>query len=494
MAGTAKRKNSVNKKPKSDVVLERTDQPPKHQPPFRFGKLTHNEAKLLSRDIKSTKMEDRNGALTIVGTKPHSRITAKLRTITGDKVIGNGHCKKGVKDSLAPETPDNNVSNYINEKAGDNRDVTYHRQKGEPIVSGKSGVWSAKSEDAEGIKASSFRLSKQAPFASMQAGLRGRRPYQNGIVTGDSLKENRYTLNGGVPKTDSSIGDNLKDEYSGIRVNPKDEDSRIAVNPKNDDPRIGIYSKGEGYNDIVKQEMLIKGNRRTTAKSKDKKNVALVKQKSKRIPTRHIKYVSELDENLRNKYRRKINLGNKSDENRSLSGSVKKESEAAIKKVNENGQLNESEKSNGVKRNIKPLNVSTQRVDGKSNDLQRSSCTKPTNSKTGRAKSAPVAKPASKNVESFLVRNGLIPKAGSKPGKTKPEGNLPRKKSVRLKLSRSRAKSLRKKNVVKCVSKSAGKDITNGRLGNGVGSRVDNGLSSCWKVCHQAFLYSQFCS
>ena len=460
MAGTSsKRKILAYKKPKCGVALTKVDQSQKPPPPFRFGKLTYNEDKLLSRDIKSTKVEDRNSTLTIIGAKSGLRITAKLNNVNGYRAQGNGHCKKSLEeaqlDSQNTDIKAGTNDNHVNES--NNGDIT-NKKNGELKVNEKREDCSSSSKDAGNRKESYFRMpsAKSMPFRMIQTMTNRTRPNQQCIVTGKFAKESREKVNGSAHGTPTQEGES----------------------------RIGAVSKYKGRNDGQKQANLAKENRQTRAQSKDKRTVSLVKQKSKRIPTRHIKYVSELDVELRNKYRRKT----KSTEGKTPFKSCDKNSgndiEGFHKKVNESRLNTGVENSSGDREGQctagkikdKPLNILTQRL---GDDASNSSGI-PSRKQIRNAcvKSAPVARPNGKHVESFLVRNGLIPKAGSKLGKTKQDGNLARKKSVKLRLSRGRAKSMRSRSN---LPKLPGKEAIGFRVGTGK-LQEDNRLSNCWKV------------
>lgn len=462
MAGTSRRKNLAYKKPKCAVVLPKIDQSQKPPPPFRFGKLTYNEDKLLSRDIKSTKLEDRNSTLTIIGTKSSLRITAKLNNVNGYRTRRNGHCRKNQQetqlDSQNTDVKASTDDNPVNQSTND--DMT-NKKNGELKVNEKTGDCSSRSKDAGNRKESYFRMSssKPAPFRMIQTVPNSAKPDQECAVTGKFAKESREKVNR------SDHGATIQDSES----------------------KIGGVAKYKECNDGRKQANLAKENRDTRAHSKDKRAVSLVKQKSKRIPTRHIKYVSELDVELRNKYRRK---GKPTEERRPFKSCDRNNGndiEGLHTKFNENQLTTEVENSSGDREGqctagkLKDgaLNPLTQRLSNDVNNSEELSSRKQI--RNGCVKSAPVTRPNGKHVESFLVRNGLIPKAGSKPVKTKHDGNLARKKSVKLRLSRGRTKSMRNKSNVYCVSKLPGKDAIGFKVGNGI-SREDNRLSNCWKV------------
>ena len=468
MAGTSKRKNLAYKKPKCGVVLARVDQNPKPPPPFRFGKLSYNEDKLLSRDIRSTKSEDRNGALTIIGRRPNLRITAKLSTLSESKVQRNGHCGKDQREiclnSRTPDTKTSTVDNHIPEIKCCHSDGVTTRQNGAINVLERIGDWRSTSKSIANPKETDCRQysSKPSPFCMLQTATNGVRSYQHSILAGDFLKESKEKA--------------------------KRTASRGAMQERN--CRIGVTRKSEGCNDGRKEDTLAKENQQTRANGKDRRAVALVKQKSKRIPTRNIKYVSELGEELRNKYRRKKNVSDMKKEKKAVVEYQKsdeieygfvdrKSTESQLIKGAENLSRHGEVPLAVEKQNDRPVKLLMQKPSNGVINREEVSCT--IQAKNGRVKSAPVAKSAGKHVESFLVRNGLIPKASSKPGKTKNEGSLARKRSVKLKLSRSRAKSLRKRNVVHCVSKASGKEVLPSKVANGF-SHEDTRLNNCWKV------------
>ncbi len=201
---------------------------------------------------------------------------------------------------------------------------------------------------------------------------------------------------------------------------------------------------------------------------------SLVKQKSKRVPTRHIKYVSELDQKIRDKYRRKTestvaskekvaktateaqnnvrNLrGNKTTSSTSDKGGLADE-QRQRNKLSEISNKIGVPKFVGVSKST-AVNVSKS---VKSTGVKQTSTSKPVSKNTA-SYLAPTSKSLSGKAESYLVRNGLITRGTAKPENAK-SAKITRKKSVKVKVAISRGKSLRKPKVVN-VEKRTMKEI-----------------------------------
>ena len=461
MPVTSRRKNLANKKSKCGPVLTKADQRPKSPPPFRFGKLTYSEDKFLSRDIKSTRAEDRNGALTILGTKSNLRITARLRTFNVSKSQGNGYNKKNSKEvwpnSQHPDIIGSACNDHVNENRSDINEDVIRRKISDVESEAKLGDPSSK--DGLGHKAIYDPLPSlvSAALPVMPTTANGAGPIQKCTVGREFMRESKGKADRGI----------FKPLYSVL-----EKDSKIGAGPKS-----------KACNDGHKQSVLVEECKQRI-NGKERRVVSLVKQKSKRIPTRHIKYVSELDEQLRNKYRNKKNvIDNRVKKPLQIWDRSGRSGNGAInRRFDEDRLMKLAEDSNGGTLcgfgKLKDRQLIQRVKDSKSEETESAKLTK-----NGHVKSAPPARPAGKSVESFLVRNGLIPKAGSRSGKAYQEGHLVRKKSVKLRLSRSRTKSLRKKNVVHCVSKFTRKEAVAGRVSNGV-SHEDNRLGNYWKVSY----------
>jgi len=459
MPVNSRRKNLGNKKSKCGTALAKADQRPKSPPPFRFGKLTYNEDKFLSRDVKSTRTEDRNRALTILGTKSNLRISATLRTFNGSITQGNGHCKKNSKEVWPNSQHPDIIASTCNDHVDKNRYDINEDVMPRKISDIKSDVrlGDSSSKDRVGHNEAYDPLSSLVPAALpvIPTAANGVGSIKQCIVAREFIRESKGRVERGLSKP---------------LYPDREKGSKIGAGPKS-----------KTSNDGHIQSVLVEECKQRI-NGKDKRSVSLVKQKSKRIPTRHIKYVSELDEQLRNKYRNRKNVVDNG-ENKPFQiwdRSGRSGIGAINRRFDEDRLIKLAEDSNGKalcgfgKLKDRPL---IQRVkDSKSEEAESTKLTK-----NGHVKSAPPGRPAGKSVESFLVRNGLIPKAGSRSGKANQEGNLVRKKSVKLRLSRSRAKSLRKKNVVHCASKFTGKETVAGKVSNGF-SHEDDRLSNYWKV------------
>lgn len=482
MSGTNKRKNLVNKRHKSEVVPAQND-PSTKPPPFRFGKLAHNEAKLLSGDLKRSSREDKYDSLVIIGHRSHTRINAKLKALNEAKAVGNGYCKKLSRVNCLTSDVENGAcrKNEVDEKK---IDAKIHEDNAIHTTKEQSHKIINVSENSK-ENSSRMPISNKTPSVFSAEAQRGRcNQHGSGPAEVDNLKKFNEQFCSGKSKNATVFQE----------THSKKEDS----------------AKSDYFVDEKKEEGSCNGKQQSRDGSKDKRKTSLVKQKSKRVPTRHIKYVSELDENLRNKYRRHKDVIKTTNKNKPLNSDGKaggKRNFSSTKKAFGNQTLKEQEKLCDT---VGVCPVSEQkdsifdeldRPNGKSSALEREPCLKSAVMKNGLVKSAlvskstqaakstriiksaPASKTVSKNVESFLVRNGLIPKAGSSvPGKPKTEKTPTRKKSVKLILSRSRAKSLQKKYLVDAASRPVGKEVTVGKKAN-AGLNVGKSLNGCWKVC-----------
>eukprot|EP00794_Sanderia_malayensis_P015897 gene15897-17497_t len=169
---------------------------------------------------------------------------------------------------------------------------------------------------------------------------------------------------------------------------------------------------------------------------------SIVKQKSKRVPTRHIKYVSELDQKIRDKFRRKS-------ETRTLSKVGGSETQNIGCKQSRDAVSGTTQQSKAfVNQSRKHLfdagyRIATSNNTTSAKQVNVTAVKEAKGSITGKS----VSKTITKTAESYLVRNGLISRGTAQAGKTNVLTKVARKKSVKVKLAVSRRKSMRKQKV-----------------------------------------------
>ena len=478
MAGTVKRKSLNRDKTNAAASSQRSDSVSK-PPPFRFGKLSYNEARLLSLERKSrTKLVNpsEGNELSIRGTKqPRGLINTKLRSFQDDtKRAVNGNAKELLRKDFndvasIKESKSRAIQNGGFCKADSNRPANYlsdYDNDGQLMEKSVATSISAKTHETfirvpnerQGLE----KRPRQGPLRDSNT-----RNFPNK----DQGYIERISTNSGINATNEMTQDFVTCKALDDGASERATNNAETKGPTLKDSFDMKSSNQETGAQTVAQDRLQMKQRKETRSS-------LVKQKSKRIPTRHIKYVSELDEKVRNKYRKKQAFKPGTDDNKTnAASSTGKENKDAVgcKEPSNcrgfsNGACQKNTTHGPSRKPVLACSSSKVQREGKSEKsclnvsktsdrIEYHPSKQTMNGHGGRVKSAPVTRTACRNVESFLVRNGLIPKSSGKPEESKNSTKVSRKKSIRLILSRSRAKSMRKKRIANGVAKQK-KDVS----------------------------------
>ena len=478
MAGTVKRKSLNRDNTNGAASSQRSDSVSK-PPPFRFGKMSYNEARILSLERKSrTKLINPNEGKELCirsTTQPRGLINTKLRSFQDDtKRKVNGNAKELLREDCSDvasikESKSRVIRNGGFCKADSNRPANHlsdFDNGGQLLERSVATSISAKTHETI-IRVSNER--QELEKRGRQGTLRDSNT--RNVTVSDEGYIAKISTNSGINATSEMTQDFVVRKTLSDGANERATNNAVTKGPTLKDS-FGMKSSNQktGAQSVAQDRLEIKQRKETRS--------SLVKQKSKRIPTRHIKYVSELDEKVRNKYRRKQAVKPGTDDNKanaaSSTGKENKDVLGCKEPSNGRGFSNGACQKNFTHRSSrKPvLTYSSSKVqrEGKSEKscftvsktsdrIEYYPSKQTINGHCGRVKSAPVTRTACRNVESFLVRNGLIPKSSGKPEESKSGTKVPRKKSIRLILSRSRAKSMRKKRIASGVAKQK-KDVS----------------------------------
>ena len=429
MAGTTKKKNFARSKNSNDDHSLKNVQMFK-PPPFRFGKIAYSEAKMISLDrTKLPTSACRNNASTLSTTssKPHEQLNRKLFSLQENFDTKLGARRK--RDSHSAPVSCNPFSKgRLDAKKGALRKV--HPSDSKECVNGEEDLKPVERLGGSGHCGNNDLNKEIANCIENEAKLRHCQVIVESKGTSTSKQPGQsLASNGNIAACDRGC----KDLSSVIEQKGTLEDKELngkikTLNCQDKDPR-------------SKEKDVTKVNTRRSGGS------TLVKQKSKRVPTRHIKYVSELDEKVKNKYRRNQNCGRSKRRGKENNPSVGLKANT-ISSIGNNSV--EKEKNAGELRGREEEKSSNERTKSDKETVI-------VKNEKGE-KIAPVSKVRSKNVESFLVRNGLIPKTANKTQDAKGGRTFLRKKSVRVIVSRSRTKSLRKSDSANSTAKQVRKE------------------------------------
>ncbi|XP_065068063.1 serine/threonine-protein kinase N2-like isoform X2 [Rhopilema esculentum] len=429
MAGTTKKKNFARSKNSTDDHSLKNVQIFK-PPPFRFGKIAYSEAKMISLDrtrLPTSACRNNVSTLLTTSSKPHGQLNRKLFSLQDNFDKKSGARRKHDSHS-APVSCNPFSRGRLDAKKGVLRKV--HPSDSKECVNGEEGL---KPVDKSGGSShcGDNGLNKEiANCVENEAKLRHCPVTVESKGTSTSKHPGQSSAsNGNIGVCDrGSTGLSSVIEQKGTLEDKELNDKNKTLNCQDKDP----CSKEKDFGKV---------------NTKRSGGSTLVKQKSKRVPTRHIKYVSELDEKVKNKYRRNQNCGRSKGRGKENNPSVGLKANTistigkdSVAKENNAGELRgreEGKNSNERRKNDKET-VIVKNEKGE--------------------KIAPVGKMGSRNVESFLVRNGLIPKTANRTQDAKGGRTFLRKKSIRVIVSRSRTKSLRKLDSANSTAKQVRKE------------------------------------
>lgn len=466
MAGTVKRKSLNRDKTNGAASSQRSDSVSK-PPPFRFGKLSYNEARILSLERKSrTKLVNPNEGreFSMLGTKQaRGLINTKLRDFQDDtKRIVSSSAKELLRRDLnevglMKESKSRVIQNGGFYKMGSNGSAKC-------LFDFDNGGQLREKSVATSITAKTHETSIRIANERLEL---EKRPSRGTLR--DSNTRNFANRDQGC--TEKASTDQFTRDLVALKRMDDCANERATKHLPTKGPTSNDAANFDTKSSNLETAVQSLAQDRLKTKQRRETRSSLVKQKSKRIPTRHSKYVSELDEKVRNKYRRQqvVKPSTENDKSNAENSAGKENKDSVSSKEPLNGlefsnvACHKNTTHGPTRKQFLTCGSSKVQSEGKS-EKSRLTVSKTSdrieyypskqtmNGQGGRVKSAPVIRTC-RNVESFLVRNGLIPKSSGKPEDSKSGTKVPRKKSIKLILSRSRAKSMRKKRIVNGIAK-----------------------------------------